>query len=925
MKLSETLGQIYFLGMHPREQEAVAKALREASTQPYASSWRIFSRLARPGIIALRTVSRSSGLDIFLLEQDELQGVEDIAEMLIYGMVDPEGVAWDDIRPEGCLFITFVRLDWDALQRSELWKAYGIAPPPKSQIFKMFCAALRRAVRNGILKNGLPQFHIGGGVGDCDALIIGSARTTAELNYFLLTLSQLGSDNLAAEFGAHCEKSTTTALPIVAESVTELGVAWPEFEQALTAADVALDAGGKGLHPLEKEIGVRLNQMLQGHLRGAIFLKRSCSTPPNARSRLTALLPPEWVKQEVLGEADALLRYRESAGNPSRPPELCDLLGMVARLDQQAKRDASFPKRHSVVVSFDDPKDPDLDYPLPERGMVLGTLCTGHEQPELAAFPTRTAREQDGIAQEALARCVRYLRSIHNSRLREELRIIERMVERCAVLQRQGDLPSETRRVTQLGLRRIARTLDHIERLEASGPEEWVVAVRHSLVNSGVHLERTISHLSRGNVPMLLATPTQARATDHFSSETMLATALACPASAVAGRIAAFLDKIKPPRGKTPVQWEALLETLRDMVEPIIYTSHGLDFMLARPLGIIHVPRWIMWYPTSSSLVLHEVGHALFSDGQLDSLLFASAKAAYQHATLQKWCKGLIENGDIVGEGTSVLTGISGQWRTDQHEIAAELFNRLFSYPAGAAREYLYDQLEYLHAIINRKGWVERIGFITRAFSVHVAHALLTRGEEARWLWTASAAEVSIAVGEAVMEFHELLRDWLRSPPPPFDRMEFAGSRKLLDQASRMAVMLGLEIESGKEVLDFETAVGRAVQRAVFMAATSMSRGFVDNKENATVVAHLVWEAILACSREPDQPQHSQGQAQMRFCLQKLEKGEVPELVPPWPERLPRILHHTIRSSPNASVFLSQRMALSLHLADWMSLRFHHE
>jgi|GEM_PF-4324755 len=909
MKISNRLGQIYFLGMHPSQQEKVAAALLAATPPPAASPWQIYSRLARPGIIAVREVTRASGLDVFLLEDKELRGVEDVAEIMFYA-VEEEGTPGllKSVEADACLFITFLRLNWDSLQEEQVWRDYGLEPPTRSQIFQSFRTALRKATTRGIVKDQPLSYHVGGGIGDCDALITGTSPKREGLNLFLLTLSQLGTDSIALELGAERER-IRHAYPVVAENVTELGIGWNLFRDALHAATVALEQVAPGkLHEEEEKMRERVNQHLHGDLRAAVFLRRSHSALANVRQELTQFLPSCWVKQEVLGEADLLLRFQ--AG---REPHLDDLVCLTARLDQKAATNPSFPRRHSIVLSFDAADGSSIAMPELERSRVLGEDPLAEGRHSLKAMPPDQLQ-----IEEDLSKCAKYLDSIHNLRLREELRIIERMVERCAVLQRQVDLPAETRRVSQLGLRRIARTLERIQPNESSVAAEWTIALRFSLVNSGDHLERTIAHLSRGNVPMLLATPTQARATDHFSSETMLARALAAPASSVAKRLAAELRKLQPRQGPVPKPWSTLLETLQDMEEPIIYTSHGLDFMLARPLGIIHVPRWIMWYPTSSSLILHEVGHAIFSDGRLDDLLKVSAAAIREHAILREWCGALADAAVPKPSANDESAEAPSHWRSDQHEIAAELFNRFFSYPQEAAQAYLFDQLEYLHAIINRIKKIDRISFITRIFTIHIANELLFSGEEPGFLWKQSAAGLSSLVRKAVESFRSLLRAWLQTPPPPFTGMNHPESIQLLKEVKKMVVNLAKQSVEDDRLRDFETPFGRAVQRGVFMALTASSRNAVPQQNNGTLVAHLVWEASIRCSREPEAAEAIQERAVLENALQQLQAGAVPVEACEWPERLPRMLHHAIRRSANPSVLIQQRMALSLYLADWM-------
>ncbi|HEV7402273.1 MAG TPA: hypothetical protein VGO11_05070 [Chthoniobacteraceae bacterium] len=921
--------------MHPRCQESVARALRSAKRPDHASEWRIFSRLARPGLIAIRTVARSSGLDIFLLENEELRGIEDVAEMMFFGVEDSRGLL-EALRPNASLFITFLRLNWDALSREKLWRDYGLPQPSRSRIFRGFCAALRKASLHGSLGQHAVEFHIGGGIGDCDALIVGTTNSRHGLNKFLSTLSQLGTDNLALHIGVAAGR-LAYSLPIVTESVTELGVGWELFQESLHAARAALEGdAGPEFHPEEEKLHDKINQSLDGDLRAAVFLRRSRSTLSTVGEQLKRITPRRWVMQEVLGDADILLRFTDPAklADPepaaretprAHPQDLKDLICLTARLDRQATSEPSFPRRHSVVLSFDEAD------PLAEAsGRVARGAMLGDDRLLARLLQEAIDAPADAQAERDLSRCAEHLATIHDLRLREELRIIERMVERCAILQRQPDLPAETRRVSQLGLRRIARTLDQLATHQEGDPRR--ITLRHSLVNSGAHLERTISHLSRGNVPLLLATPSQARALDHFSSETILARALAAPASSVAGRLARILDESRPLDGNPPAHWASLLETLRDMEEPIIYTSHGLDFALARPLGILHVPRWIMWYPTASSLILHEVGHAVFNDGRLDDLLLACVATLRERSHLLVWCAEIVAGAGAAETADSRLAGGPAKWRTDQHEIAAELFHRLLGYPAAGAEAYLFDQLEYLHAIINRIEKLDRISFITRILTVHLAHALLIRSQQEGSPWQLDFEGLKGWIHDAVESFREHLRGWGGAPPPPFSSMKHWENEELVREVKMLAGTLAVQSapapEDGpgapgdtRDLRDYHSAVGRAVQRGVFMAMAASAGEEVSSMYSGTMIAHLVWQATLRCSRDPESPTREPEQKQFDKAVRTLQAGEVPDFMCPWPERLPRMLQHAIRRSSEASVLVHQRMALSLCMADWMSVR----
>lgn len=1001
MVVSESLQQIYFLGSQPDRQQEVAQALmkEEATKEDEVGRWHLFARLSRPGVIAMREVRRTIGLDRFLLKP-EMAGVEDVAEIMGYGLqnggvVDqatPFHACWSDFERrretvaedgskqvlEACLFLTFLRLNWDVLMSRELWRGYGFTQgngqPSRSQILRALSAVLDREINrpSSLSKEKPVHFHLAGGTGDCDVIITGLVASRMALDTFLLILAQLGTDSLVAELmnlSLEQVKQLEKWYPICASSMTELAVPWELYEDIL---DATKDIEQRGLTPAETALKDRIDRHLVGGLRSAVFLRRTRSFLADVRHEVTQISPAFWKLQAVLGEADMLLRRysrkvvrdtllddgeEEELGNES----LSDLLILMGRLDGRCKK-ADFPRRTAAVLSFDDP----LRFNLNRRELL-----------EVAAEkdPDRCPAVEGLPNLDDVDVCLAYLEDLlKHSRRREEYRILERMVERAVTLQRHGELSRELRITAQLILRRLARALKRRQppvtdaekpMLTGKGPSaDDQAKARNQVVQSGMHLERTLSHHSRGVVPLLLSTITQARSMDHFGSETMLTSALGAPASSVARRLLGRLA------GHVP---EEMLTALRDMASPILYASHDPDFSLVLALGMIRVPRWVIWYPTASSYVLHEVGHAVFLKGgiqaqadcvvagllwhlysgpgeqmltsepspnqevprdvRLDTAvrklcgiktkeLEVTPRSTGGGPAVYQWILQLLK--DRAREVTTKPTGTEKpleEWDGQLDEITAELFCHRYSYPQDGSLRHVYDVLEHVSPLAHRMSRSHRLLFISRELAVRIAQCLITASTE-QPLAELDAAKIQELVVNETDIYRRSLARWLNEMPVPFDEPDMHGDlirdvRDIWLELTRMP----LASDEKAYAKSYFTPTGKAIQWGIFVACLARSEQqpvlpvFLEN----TGMAQHLWRAVLETSLEADVELRADAdlRQQEEQILEDLMAGKVPATVSQWPERLPRRLHDALRQQ-NASVLMPQRFALTLALADWM-------
>ncbi len=1028
MTIPDSLQQIYFLGVHPEKQSAVAEHLLLSNAKEpleHAGRWHLFARLARPGLIAMRSVTRTTGLDLFLLDQ-QMEGVEDVAEILGFGLHNSpsptspgKASGWPDFELQqsngspGCLFLTFVRLNWDALMDHAVWTQCHLSPPSRTQVLRAIAATLTRAAHLCAHSDLLEHFHIVGGTGDCDIIITGVVRRRTALDRFLLILAQLGTDSLAAELGLPpaAVAELTLWYPICASSTTELGVPWGDYAEVQhvtrqvienhqptykhthqAAAATAYTSSPQELarHALnqpELKLGQRLDTLLEGGLRSAVFLRRTHSFLTDVRRAVGAITPPEWTLQAVLGEADMLLRRNEEvstasptaqdrAGQPP-PDALSNLLLLLGRLDAQNALEPDFPRRIAVVITF----DRHSHLPAPTRQALLQVVATA----PASSCPVQQHSTAEDL--EALETCKNLLTKMLHTRRREEYRILERMVERAVTLQRQHDLSRELRSLARLILRRLARALARLVR-EGSAADPKIddpaqarsnedARGNEKFIASGMHLDRTLQHHARGSVPLLLATATQARSADHFGSETTLTSALGASASSVARRLLHHLDQHIPDSIRQVDHWSLLKEALEDLKAPILYASHDPNFELITPLCMIRVPRWVIWYPTVSSYVLHEVGHEVFHCGRLriqaDRIAWAAiqqllprdketdasglpdqptALSAATSSTNTEWKKNIallkchligtqepepqVTLDPAAGAPAAVLwieqllseridplinpqSFAARDWYEQLDEVAAQLFCHRYSYwpedgsEVGSDR-HIYDVLEHIAPLSHRMERTHRLLCITRELAVRIALRLIEAAEHGQNPWHMSEEALIACVQSQVDIFRQCLARWIAAPPVPFEDNK-QNRRLYQDVLDIYHQLLDFPVQGPQDEPNYQTPIGKALNWGIFVALLAASHAIITEPPAVAITQHL-WQAIFKTSRDADTATPSQ-RAQEDHIVASLSQGIVPAATSLWPERLPRRLHDALRKT-GSSVNLPQRFALTLALADWM-------
>lgn len=1005
MIVSDSLLQFYFLGVHPAHCRDVAEKL--ANTPPpndKIGRWHIYSRLTRPGLIIGRRVQCTIGLDLFLLNggkgSSDMKWIEDVAEVMTFGYADDLASAADPLGPgeitsvpdslwqqcsqepaAGCLFCTFLRLNWDVLSSKSVWERLGLRERPgRAEIL----TAIRRLLTEG-WRRTTPDlrpitFDTTGGTGDCDLLVSGIVNERAALDRFLLIITQLGTDCIAGVLGAPPEKveQATEWHAACAASSTELGVPWKAYCELVTASRqgkyptyeemVRSSQVHEGLPAtaLERTLFDGLDHHLKGGLRAGVFLRRGRNSLANVRKALFRVTPPGWLQQEVLGVNDLLLRQGANTTG-----SLSTLLLLFARLDAHGDN-PDFPLRVSVVLSFDDPTAADLrDAPeTPNRPAIFGRASSQADSVRV---------DSDVVLDESVVQeCCDILCQLLPNRWREEFRILERMVERAVTLQRNSDLPRSSRWLAHVILQRLRRGLKRFFSHDAPHPglrqadeksgteidirrrttEEFHADADeyHSqvedLISAGTDLDRTLSHHARGSTPLLLSTVFQSRMADHFASETVLTAALGASASSVGWRLAQYLDHHAKHLLHT---WhgENLLIALEGMIHPIIYASHDPDFMLVRALGIIRVPRWVLWYPTVSSFILHETGHAYFNSVSLEDLA-EGVISGILHDRLPpdpevlkvKWRKdhwisaprGWIETQSPLAEWVLEL---AFEWKALKQsdptsaeylsaylgECVAEFFCQRFSYGLedGCARP-VHDTLEHYAPMAHRLPRRQRMELLRREVATRIASAILD-SRHASNPWELTREQLEAIIHHEVQSFRHCLWQWINRDPT----LHTDAWNELLCQ-DLDAVWSQLPFpDEGLDPLrrqnGYQTEVGSGIRWGILLVMLARSDVVWQvPPDGPLALTQHMWRAVLTVSRDPENQSTAAEREHESQIVQALAQGKVThDAVSLWPERLPRRLHAAIRSrdQPERGVAIRSRFALLLTLAAWNARHLH--
>ncbi len=937
MTVHRELVQAYFIGIGDGRFAEVAKALKQEgqamqlALQDQLSEWRFLCWLGRPSIIALRSTKITTGLDTFLLEKGGVPGVEDVAELLVYpfehdfelglGRSDVFCRTFEDFEPHlvspGLAFVTLIKIDWELILNSDIWSVESA--PSKSSILAAFFAALEKAVKTekgSELLGDRCRVLVTGGVGDADIVVFGSCKDRRSLDSFLYMITQIGADSVAnILFGPEVARSVPSD-GIVADTTTELAIGLEPYLEALRCAAV------------ERELNESLRSTLEigfdGNLFGQVGLKRGATPLTQLRGRILNVTGPGWEERTVMGDCDIIIQpasprnrdepdAQEVTRVELRNKGLADYIWLMARLEHERSVDAAFPRLVYFQLSFSEPVGKELN--LPDRADLLGF------EGDLPRGVFRGDSKDDMTSSLDLNSTLEALKEVRSLGWREDLRILERMVERSITLQKSPDLSPETRNLASRFLGRIIRAVDRIgelaelrvKLLNSKPPDNELavecerdeVGLRQALLAAGVHLDRALAHHIRGVTPLLFLPTIQARGQEHIGNEIMLSDGFASVPQAVVGSIKSeFLTRYE----EEIQDREGLKRTLTELdllAEPIIYASHATDFRHIPSFGLIQVPRWVLWYPTSSSFIVHELGHAITELARVDYV----ARFLLRTLTDPKWWNlrktlHLDRFAEIhrrlLDEDSPVQRDALG----DLTEVSADLVCRLFCYFRGDTKRYLFDFLDYFEVMASRLQRPHREKLVLRLLSVFIASEQIYRSfDHPQNYWKARFEDTRDRLADCVKLFSQLADQWLS-----------IGSEVNVRHNFLAPVVRDLVHRTSSDGWASDNPIARAVDWGQFVAGISLEGVFFPGaREPSLFFGQRIWTATVAAGVR----RSIRGYAHTEV-VDTLTKGSVPQSKVDGAEKIPRELfwRSVQGESRPEPVPIYQRIALSLYLRD---------
>ena len=921
LHIASDLIQHYVLDVEPLEtdnviEEIVRLGVEASATYPEVGRWNLFFWLERPALWALRPVRITTGLDSFLFQDNGLPGVTDVAELITHVLVDSENPgrlanSWQEFvagDPCNMLFASFLWLNWDAIGDPKLWPDGKV--PPNSAILAAFRRAIGvRASALGGARTEPPRLLLASTTGDADLVLYGFGNHIAELDGCLYLVNQMACKALADELGFSSTDEDAAERPVVHRSRTELAV-------ELSLYRGMLRSGGNDL----KQI-TRINEAVEGHFTPEIALTRGGGSITAVHDRISDIIGGQWKDEPVFGRDDFVVRMIHEKGGTCG---LGDLLALCARLDVAHVQDAGFPRRSSLRLGFSAPigrsKTPDLS--------------AGKHLP-----PAKPSIVLDRLAITSLTSFIQSLRAL---RWREDLRIMERIAERCVTLQKAHTLPRETRRMLANAFQRFGAICGKIQDLEtvlekiqaeSNPPSEFrgqaalreeIQLYRWELHHSGAGLDRVLSHHSRGVIDLLLHPASQARGTSHFASEIGLSSGLGIFFRAPAQRLRQRLAATECPEHAT--LWRTQLAGRLDQVsQPIIYASHEPDFSIRPGLTLLRVPTWALWLPTTH--LLHEFAHALAVVGPLHYLarkVLARGGGGFfcpcPHFEQKIAALGLelqppgawIEPAPLAmlareyfRDGQPPSAGLPRPHAHEQHtleEIAADMVERLLGYPLGEAgdRMHLWNFLPSMvpYALRMDSEQIQRRVHHLFAAQLAVQLASASRAGHLQLLAPETHEFIRQMTTAHAARFQSWLKEWFG------ELFETQAMSKLSRAGYQMIGNLQRQCDD-----DFSSLLPKQTRFSHLLAIILSLTPVTETTFQSLFKASHVWGNLWPLAREADE--HSGDTDALAGVL---ARGIVPTRSPAFPERLVAAVIERFRTGTRAVVAANSRVALSHYL-----------
>ncbi|WP_395741174.1 hypothetical protein [Prosthecobacter sp.] len=966
MRFAPAFVQHYFLELDPRYYRDVAQSLEKSYSTECASPsgdaptaggpalrigpWRLFAWLDRPSLWALRSIQRTSGLDTFLFDDHGLPGVTDVAEMINFpfqeAAAEPDGVvatSWAEFEPtmrgSGLLCATFLWPDWDVLTAA----SWAGPEATKSRILEAIHAVFRQSVMTEFAAPAAdsdrgtcgtfaketrpprPPLLMMASAGDADLVLYGWVSSAEVLDRYLFLLTRMSVADLHQEiFGAPSQKHGAER-SVFRASQTELAVDLGAYEHSMQLAVKTVSPPAQPQAPpphrfdgtFHAEIGLSRGHGSLAHLRDGVSQVLGGGHP--------------WYERTIFGGEDMILVGENVSFE--------QIISLQAKLDAALASDPRFVRRTSLRIGIDVSESYGRTATLPLNDPATHSQINdpvGHSCPKVPP--------DLGVVRAEIERLTKM-------KWREDVRIIERMVERCVTLQKALHVRLETRHMAATALKNIVRHCDIIRRDEEElqnvkdnhiPPEdrhlrpnllvqfaEDIRLSRKELLEAGVYLDRALAHHSKGVIPLLLHPASQARGPEHFGSEVGLSVGLGTMFQNAATRLWREMKSAPRPNSEWDESYQQLKEDLQSLRHPTVFASHEPDFGIMPQLGLLRVPRWALWYAPASSHLMHEFGHAVARIGALQYLLTAliadlvhkydaldeeywQLRPAVQEATSH--CQPT-KNLDLRAfarylERFSPVLLTQGDYMLFFEETACDLVSRLYSYPPEEQWDsvWLEHCLKYVLPFIGRDSPYQIKERIARLQGAYVAVRLMRRAGAlhvgAQALTVGQLAAVQAHAAEEAEHFVSSLGMWKQ--------------KVMAEPATRhfpsWAVDELLNICSDRENLQYSRQCPELLSKFVHAGwllcfAMSLPDGDVRTDPSA-IKGLMVWRAMLRAGWEHTDESE---------LVEALARCEIPRRRSAFPERLPGLLVSALNQN-QSRVEPATRIALSFYLRDLYNL-----
>ena len=913
MVLSKSLLQHYVLEIEPAAFKEVYASLMDdqqrwakESGKP-VDNWRLFAWLDRPAIWAMRAIRKTSGLDRFLLENGGLPGVTDVAELITFPLCASSLKStslksdWTALSKHagsyGVFFSTFLWVDWDAAS------SLG-ADIPRTTVIDAIRAtldsALPRAKQLGLVSE-CPPLMLAASSGDADLVLYGWVRNASDLDGCLLILAQMDMAALASTLRLSHSPGTR---PIFRGTQTEMAIDLNLYLTALAATQAKAFS----------RVDHRLRACFDSPMYAEVGLARGLGSLGQLLNRLQLLAgSSDWLERALFGSEDLVLSSKANVSFEK-------FIELLTKLDAERITDPDFLRRSSSRLGVQ---------AKGKQASVTPVQLFGYTMQAASPASAPTAQAVSPPDTEPALKLLAVLSKAH---WREDLRILERMVERCVTLQKSHSVRTETKRMVSQAL---ARILSHCENIVAYEKEltatlspedrrlltQSIRLMRRELLEAGSALDQALSHHSKGVVSLLLHPASQARGPEHIGSEVTLSLGMGALFKSSIDKVLARVGSLCPTQNECIDRLKKLGKELSRVRQPTLYASHDTDFMIQVNLALLRVPRWALYFPSAASHLTHEVGHTLAHIGKLSYLLPAVAHCMTNAAPVSS---DLVNHLRLCGVGSCSATHLqhlnlqtmSGVFTAGgnapamppecysmMEEIMCDVVSRLFSFPPSDRHDasWLDTVLDYITPFAGRKEPIEIAFRINCLRSAFVAIKLLRAMRSTQAPFSGAALHVCDQVSaSAEAAFYQRFDVWVQKHQSAQDLP--GGVASAIAETLRLT-----EASASLPVWDDQPVKTRTFLHSSFLLATALViPPCPDMNHESGFRATNVWSQVVDAAW-PESASHEETNV-VPGILTAISDQTVPGTVTSHPEWLPALLptmtHHG-RVTPASRIALS--------------------